>query len=118
MLFKSIQEVPYVNKFPTILTSGRLVEYEGGGDETRSNKWLAEFQQQMFVEINPADAAAAGIENGGFVWVHTSEGKIRVAALVTGRVGQGHGLLALPLRRPVDGRRTSRAATPTACSPM
>ena len=29
-------------KFPLILTSGRLVEYEGGGDETRSNRYLAE----------------------------------------------------------------------------
>jgi formate dehydrogenase major subunit len=36
------------------MTSGRLVEYEGGGDETRSNPWLAELQQEMFVEINPA----------------------------------------------------------------
>jgi formate dehydrogenase major subunit len=41
-------------QFPLILTSGRLVEYEGGGEETRSNRWLAELQQDMFVEINPA----------------------------------------------------------------
>ena len=39
-------------QFPIILTSGRLVEYEGGGEETRSNKWLAELQQDMFVEVN------------------------------------------------------------------
>src|SRR5690606_13091371 len=32
------------NDFPLILTSGRLVEYEGGGEETRSNRWLAELQ--------------------------------------------------------------------------
>ena len=51
--------------FPIILTSGRLVEYEGGGEETRSNPWLAELQQDMFVEINPADAAARGISDGG-----------------------------------------------------
>src|SRR5216683_5338867 len=40
-------------QFPIILSSGRLVEFEGGGEETRSNKWLAELQQDMFVEINP-----------------------------------------------------------------
>src|SRR5205085_1595145 len=45
------------NSFPLVLTSGRLTEYEGGGEETRSNKWLAELQQDMFVEINPSDAA-------------------------------------------------------------
>ena len=52
-------------QFPLIFTSGRLVEYEGGGEETRSNKWLAELQQDMFVEINPADAADRGIKDGG-----------------------------------------------------
>src|SRR5271169_578358 len=46
--------------FPLILSSGRLVEYEGGGEETRSNKWLAELQKAMFIEINPADAADRG----------------------------------------------------------
>ena len=52
----------------SILTSGRLVEYEGGGEETRSNKWLAELQQDMFIEINPADAAERGIKDGAWVW--------------------------------------------------
>jgi formate dehydrogenase major subunit len=77
--------------FPIILSSGRLVEYEGGGEETRSNKWLAELQQDMFVEINPADAAARGIKDGGWVWVTGPENnsKARVKALVTERVGKG-----------------------------
>ncbi|MGG5818337.1 formate dehydrogenase subunit alpha [Falsiroseomonas sp. HW251] len=77
--------------FPIILTSGRLVEYEGGGEETRSNKWLAELQQDMFVEINPRDAAARGIRDGQWVWVTgpESNSKARVKALVTERVGPG-----------------------------
>src|SRR3546814_779761 len=48
--FKTIQQQDFSADFPIILTSGRLVEYEGGGDETRSNPWLAELQQNMFVE--------------------------------------------------------------------
>jgi len=77
--------------FPIILTSGRLVEYEGGGEETRSNKWLAELQQDMFVEINPADAQSRGITDGAWVWVTGPESgsKARVKALVTERVGKG-----------------------------
>jgi formate dehydrogenase major subunit len=51
-------------EYPLIMTSGRLVEYEGGGDETRSNPYLAELQQEMFVEINPAAANDRGIRNG------------------------------------------------------
>ncbi|OZI16400.1 formate dehydrogenase [Bordetella genomosp. 7] len=75
-------------KFPIILTSGRLVEYEGGGDETRSNPWLAELQQQSFVEINPKAAAERGIRNGDRVWVSTPTGaRLNVQALVTERVG-------------------------------
>ncbi|MBU8538562.1 formate dehydrogenase subunit alpha [Falsiroseomonas tokyonensis] len=77
--------------FPIILTSGRLVEYEGGGEETRSNKWLAELQQDMFVEINPEDASARNIRDGQFVWVMGPENnaRARVKALVTPRVGRG-----------------------------
>jgi formate dehydrogenase major subunit len=78
-------------EFPLIMSSGRLVEFEGGGEETRSNKWLAELQQDMFVEINPADAADRGITDGGWVWVTGPENgsKARVKALVTERVGKG-----------------------------
>jgi len=78
-------------QFPLILTSGRLVEYEGGGEETRANKWLAELQQDMFIEINPADAAERGITDGGWVWVTGAENnsKARMKALVTERVGKG-----------------------------
>ncbi|MFO0402563.1 MAG: formate dehydrogenase subunit alpha [Alphaproteobacteria bacterium] len=79
--------------FPIILSSGRLVEYEGGGEETRSNKWLAELQQDMFVEINPRDAAARNIQDGAWVLVSGPEmpaGKAtRMKALVTERVGPG-----------------------------
>ena len=97
-LYKSVQEK---NKdigktFPLIMTSGRLVEYEGGGEETRSNPWLAELQQEMFIEINPKAANDRGIRNGEDVWVKTPpmaavpEFKgLRVKALVTERVDEG-----------------------------
>ncbi|GEP05787.1 formate dehydrogenase subunit alpha [Methylobacterium oxalidis] len=77
--------------FPIILTSGRLVEYEGGGEETRSNPWLAELQQEMFVEINTKDAADRGIKDGQWVWVSGPEDgtQAKVKALVTDRVGKG-----------------------------
>jgi formate dehydrogenase major subunit len=79
--------------FPIVLTSGRLTEYEGGGEETRSNKWLAELQQDMFVEINPADASERGIKDGAWVHIWGPEmpgGKVcRMKALVTERVGKG-----------------------------
>ena len=99
--------------FPIILTSGRLVEYEGGGDETRSNPWLAELQQNMFVEINPHDANNAGIRDGGQVWVYGPEGgKVKVMAHGHRAGRQGRGLHAVPLRRLVPGPGPARASTP------
>jgi formate dehydrogenase major subunit len=95
ILYKTLQqknvEERLHEKFPLVMTSGRLVEYEGGGEETRSNPWLAELQQEMFVEIHPAAAAQRGIRNGDRVWVTTPTGaRINVQALVTERVAQDH----------------------------
>ncbi len=91
-LYKTVQQKAVddglAKKFPIILTSGRLVEYEGGGEETRSNPWLAELQQENFVEINPKAASDRGIRNGEYVIVSTPTGaRIKVRALVTQRVG-------------------------------
>jgi formate dehydrogenase major subunit len=88
---KAAVEKGISKNFPIVLSSGRLVEYEGGGEETRSNRWLAELQQDMFVEVNTADAADRGIKDGQWVWVLGVENnaKTRVKALVTDRVGRG-----------------------------
>ncbi|QHE84554.1 formate dehydrogenase subunit alpha [Hydrogenophaga sp. BPS33] len=94
-LYKSVQDKnrDIGKTFPLIMTSGRLVEYEGGGEETRSNPWLAELQQEMFVEINPRAANDRGIRDGDAVWVKTPPMAalpdfkgLRVCALVTERV--------------------------------
>jgi formate dehydrogenase major subunit len=92
--FKTVQDQAIKDetykKFPLILTSGRLVEYEGGGEETRSNPWLAELQQENFIEINQKDANDRGVRNGEYVWVTSPTGaKIKVKAMVTPRVGEG-----------------------------
>lgn len=89
-MYESIQKNDFSKEFPIILTSGRLVEYEGGGDETRSNPWLAELQQDMFIEVNPRDANNLNIRDGKDVWVSGPEGgRIKVKAMITERVGEG-----------------------------
>jgi formate dehydrogenase major subunit len=97
-LYKTVQQKAVqdkvAEKWPIVLTSGRLVEYEGGGEETRSNPWLAELQQENFVEINPKDAADRGIKYWDWVWVSTPTGaRLKVRALVTERVGPGTGFI-------------------------
>ncbi|HCY63115.1 MAG TPA: formate dehydrogenase [Oxalobacteraceae bacterium] len=89
-LYKSVQAKDFSKEYPLIMTSGRLVEYEGGGDETRSNPWLAELQQNMFVEINPHDAAQVGAATGKYIWVETPTGaRLKMMAMVTERVPPG-----------------------------
>jgi formate dehydrogenase major subunit len=89
-LYKSIQDKDFSKDYPTIMTTGRLVEYQGGGAETRANPWLAELQQEMFCEINPFDANNAGIREGADMWVESPEGgRVKVKAMVTERVGRG-----------------------------
>jgi formate dehydrogenase major subunit len=88
--YNSVQAKDYSKDYPLIHTSGRLVEYEGGGDETRSNPWLAELQQHMFAEINPLDANNAGIRDGQDIWLEGPEGgRIKIKAMVTRRVAPG-----------------------------
>jgi formate dehydrogenase major subunit len=88
---KSAVDRGIAKQFPLVLSTGRLVDLEGGGEETRANRWLAELRQDMFIEINPSDALERGIRNGGWVWVTGAENasKARMKALVTERVGKG-----------------------------
>ena len=93
-LYKTVQQKAVNDKvhekYPLILSSGRLVEYEGGGDETRSNPWLAELQQEAFVEINTKDASDRNIKYWDWVWLKSPTGaQLKVRALVTERVGPG-----------------------------
>ena len=95
-----MQAKDYSKDYPLVFISGRIVEYEGGGEETRSNKWLAELQPFMYVEINPADANDRGIRDGDWVWLDgpgrdtnnpgpAVPSHIKVKAMVTPRVGRG-----------------------------
>jgi len=88
--YESIQAKDYSQEYPLILTSGRLVEYEGGGDETRSNPWLAELQQDMFAEIHPVDANNVGIKDGQTIWLEGPEGgKIKIKAKLSRSLAAG-----------------------------
>jgi len=87
--FKSEQKPEWVKNFPLILTTGRMVEFMGGGAETRSNKYLAELQPHMYAEVNQKVANDYGIRDGDLIWVESpNEGKIKVHARVSSRVDE------------------------------
>jgi len=70
---KSIQQKNVADKiaekFPLILTSGRIVEYEGGGDESRSNPWLAELEQEAYVRSSNEALGSAAASHGEYGWM-------------------------------------------------
>ena len=85
--FKSEQNPELVKEFPYVITTGRMVEHMGAGAETRSNKYLAELQPEMYAEINPRLANNLGFRDGEMVWIESPEGgKIKVKAFLTERV--------------------------------
>ncbi len=87
--YKSEQDPTLVKKYPYVLTTGRMVEHMGGGAETRSNKYLAELQPEMYAEINPRLANNLGIRDGAMMWIESPDGgKIKVKAFHTERVDE------------------------------
>ncbi|MFT5702087.1 MAG: formate dehydrogenase major subunit [Desulforhopalus sp.] len=87
--YKSEQNPDLVKEYPYVITTGRMVEHMGGGAETRSNKYLAELQPEMYAEINPRLANDLGIRKGDMMIVESPEGaKIKVRAKLTPRVDE------------------------------
>jgi len=85
--YASEQKPELAEKFPYVLTTGRMVEHMGAGAESRSNKYLAELQPEMYAEIHPRLAGNLGIRDGGMMWIESPEGgKIKVKAFFTERV--------------------------------
>jgi formate dehydrogenase major subunit len=75
--------------FDTIMTTGRQVEHQGGGAESRSNVFLADLQPHMYAEIHPEKAETLGVDGGEFVVVSTTDrGSVLVKARVTYRVNE------------------------------
>jgi formate dehydrogenase major subunit len=92
-LYKSLQKPEWVKSYPLILTTGRVVEFEGGGAQERSSWWLVELNPEMYVEVHPKVAADLGVRHGDWVWVETPEdtddkpSRVKVKVKVTKRVG-------------------------------
>ena len=76
------------NKFPLILTTGRILSQYNVGAQTRrtlNNAWHAE----DIVEINPHDADERGIKEGDWVGIASRSGETVLRATLTERVQAG-----------------------------
>ena len=69
----------YATEYPFIMTTGRRIPVYFHS-EHRQLPWCREQWPAPRVEINPADAAELGIEQGDWVWIESPRHKIRQVA--------------------------------------
>jgi len=75
-------------EFPFLLTTGRSLYQFNAGTMTARGRTL-DLRPTDLLEMNPVDAAAAGIGSGDAVTVRSRHGATRLRAQVTGRVQPG-----------------------------
>ena len=90
-LYASIQKNDFSKDYPLILTSGRLVEYEGGGEESPLEPVAGRTPAgHVRRDQPPRCQQSRHPRRSAQVWVEGAEGaKVKVMAMVTERVGEG-----------------------------
>ena len=91
--FAAVEHVPPAelpdDDYPLMLTTGRVIYHWHGGEMTHRARGLEAMYPEALVEINPRDAARAGIEADGMMKVASRRGEILAKAQVTDRVEPG-----------------------------
>jgi formate dehydrogenase major subunit len=76
-------------KYPLLLSTGRIVVHYNSGSMTRRSPSLLERDCELYVEINPEDAAELNVNHGDMVKVKTIRGETEARARVTEKVTPG-----------------------------
>jgi formate dehydrogenase alpha subunit len=76
-------------EYPFYLNTGRVFAHYHTGTMTRRSPFLVREIGEPYVEINPRDAEALGVGEGGKIRVTTRRGSIVTTARVTSRVERG-----------------------------
>ena len=85
-------------EYPYVLTTGRSIFHYHTGSMTRRTPKLNDEISEGFVEVNPDDAAKAGVKDRDTVTLESRRGSIEAKARVTGEVPPG--LLFIPIHFP------------------
>jgi nitrate reductase NapA len=83
-------------EYPFWLCTGRVVEHWHSGTMTMRVPQLRGAMPNAYCEVNPADAAEAGIANGDDIIVSTRRGDIKLTAWLNGRGRPPKGSLFVP----------------------
>jgi len=77
------------SEYPILLTTGRIVLHYNGGSMTMRSISLEERESELYIEINPEDAARLKLADGDMVVVTTRRGEAEARARVTEKVKPG-----------------------------
>ena len=91
--FTPIEHIPPAempdDKYPMILSTGRVLYHWHGGEMTRRSRGLLEIYSEALIEINPDDAVHLGLNGHHRVRVSSRRGSIEAEAWITDRVPPG-----------------------------
>jgi len=91
--FHAVQAIlpaePVDAEYPLILSTGRVLYHYHTGTMSRRSVGLDWREPRGYVEVNPADAAAHNLRDGGPVVIHSRRGQVRTQARFSDRVQPG-----------------------------
>ena len=104
-------------KYPLILTTGRLLFHWHTGTMTRRSGTLTDQVNEAFLEISLTDAEALGVADGDTVRVSSRRGSIELKAAVTSRIKPGTVFIPFHYAEAAANRLTINALDPQAKIP-
>ncbi len=100
------------SEYPLVLTTGRLLYQYHTGTMTRRSRVLEDAAPGPYVEMNPDDAAAAGIQDGDQVRASSRRGSIVLPVRVTERIQRGLVFIPFHYREAAANLLTNDALDP------
>lgn len=108
---------PVDERYPLVLTTGRILEHYHGGSMTRRVAGLAALVPEAVVEIHPADAARFGIADGARVRVVSRRSRVIVHARLVPGIARGTVFLPFHFAEAAANELTIGALDPRAKIP-
>ncbi len=120
-LFHAIDNVPPAElpdeKFPYILTTGRVLYHYHTGTMTMRTKGLNQLSPECFVEISEKDVKKLGLDNGAMVDVCSRRGKITAKLKVSTKAVEGTIFIPFHFANAAANELTNAELDPTAKIP-
>ncbi len=103
--------------FPFFLNTGRQMYHWHTGTMTRRSQALDSRESTATVELNPADAAELGVNDGDEVAISSRRGAVRIAVRVSSRVARRQVFIPMHYREAAVNLLTNPALDPSAGIP-